>query len=80
MEAKLIDCILEIMRGELRLFSSDITTDELKPIATRLYRFIQAGDSKIALEQFVATELTKLNAAPNPYAAVVARATALLRN
>jgi hypothetical protein len=79
-ETKLIDAILEIMRGHLRLFSSDVATDDLKPIATKLCRRIRAGESKMALDQFVGTELDKLFVAPNPYEQIVAEASALVKN
>ena len=41
---------------------------------------IRAGGSSMALDQFVGSELNKLAVVPNPYAAIVADTTALIKN
>ncbi len=79
-EIKLIGGVITMMRGHLATFSSEINDDELRPIATNLVKMIHRGDSKMALEQYVGTELNKLSAAPNPYAAIVGEACVLVKN
>jgi hypothetical protein len=78
--AKLVGGVIMIMRGHLATFSSDIGDDELRLIATNLIKMVRRAESKMALEQYVGAELNKLCAAPNPYAAIVSEASALVKN
>ena len=79
-DTRLVSGVVVIMRGHLALFSSDIGEDALHPIATNLVKMMRRSESKMAREQYVSTELNKLNAAPNPYKEIVAETCALVKN
>jgi hypothetical protein len=79
-ETKLVSGTATIIRSHLALFSAEITSDQILPIATKLVQMIHRSESKMALDQYVGIELNKLSVAPNPYEAIVTEASLLVKN
>jgi hypothetical protein len=79
-DAELVEAIVTIMLKHLRLFSPEINADQLSPVAANLLQMIRRAESQMALEQYVGDRLFKLFAAPNPYAAIVQEARAVVEN
>jgi hypothetical protein len=70
-EAKLVTGVITIMRGHLTPFSSDISDDQLRPIARSLVKMICRSEPKRALDQYVGSELIQLSIEPNFYDKIV---------
>jgi hypothetical protein len=79
-EAKLVTGVITIMRGHLTPFSSDISDDQLRPIARSLVKMICRSEPKRALDQYVGSELIQLSIEPNPYDKIVDEAYMLMSN
>ena len=79
-KAKLVTGVITVMRGHLTLFSSDISDDDLRPIARSLVKMICRGEPNRALDQYVGSELNQLSIEPNPYDEIVDEACTIVRN